>query len=267
MEVKLSNKNDHMFKQACDCPFSLEGLTMEYQRQYSKWHNDSKEHRMSMIDFNRLLIGKYIKDIDRGPALDIGCGMGFTLEYLVNEGFNPVIGIDNDPGQINICLKNKLNATLSDNITSLLESSKKGSFNLITALDVLEHLPIRKAIMTLKEIHSLLSPTGLFICTVPNANSVLAGRFRYDDAGHFMSYGEHSLDYILYHGGFKKIKIYPADILSRPPLLCFNMQRWIRWFNFKACRAFRRWQLTAELGGEGKVIPLSPNLIGIAQKW
>lgn len=240
---------------------------LKYQRYYSIWHKDTPQHYEMMRKLNHYLFGRFIKDIPRGNTLDIGCGMGFTMKYLQSVGFNSVYGYDIDEGQITISKKHNLNVFQSDNIDDVL-SKIKSKFNLITAFDVLEHMPKEQALIIVRKIYQELVPGGMFICTVPNANSALSNRWLYNDFTHHASYAEQSLDFLLYNAGFENIQILSTDKepLPRPSWLGSSYQDWVGWFNFRLARSFRRWQMVAELGEVGKNIPLSLNLLGVAIK-
>lgn len=241
-------------------------LDLKYHRYYKKWHNDTNQHRQGIKEHYQALLGLQFEGIPKGAALDIGCGMGFMIEYLQDIGFQPVCGYDADLEQIQICKKHRMNVVHANNLDEAL-CSFKGSFAVVTALDLLEHLPPEIALKLMRKVHSILEPGGIFICTVPNANSSLGGRWRYNDFTHFSSYTEHSLDFLLYNAGFENIQILPGEITRRVPrLLIIQWKAFFSWLNFKIARGLRRWQLVAELGDEGKEIPISLNLLGVARK-
>lgn len=239
---------------------------LNYSRHYYHWHSDTLEHRKCMKDWHGEVLNDLITHLPRGPALDMGCGMGFTMEYLIEKGFSPVRGYDINKEQIEVCKKHDLQCIQLDNIGEVLRAFS-GPYTLITAFDFLEHLSVDEALITLRRVYEVLSPGGVFVCAVPNANSALAERWRYIDLTHLNSYTEHSLDLLLYGAGFKDIQIKEQDSgFHKRPGLRNRIGSWLSWINFKLSRSFRRWQFVSELGPEGKQIPLSLNLLGVAKK-
>lgn len=246
-------------------------MKLDYTRYYKNWHEDTPEHIGSVTkSFQKTLAPFFPKDIE-ADILDIGCGMGYCLLALQELGFINITGIDIDEGQIESCQKKKLNVELVvDSIGYLLNSQSK--FDFILALDVIEHVPHDCQMKFVSAIYASLKPGGTFVCTVPNANSALACRWRYNDWTHHSSFTEHSLDFLLFNAGFSDIRVVSLDDQTRPPILTLhfcNMTHWkrvYRWFIFSLHRRFQRFQLYAELGDEAWDIPLSLNILGLGKK-
>ena len=112
-----------------------------------------------------------------------------------------------------------------------------------------------------------LKKGGRLIATVPNASSPLAGRWRYICWTHHTSFTEHSLDFLLYHAGFDNIHVFGAGSFRRPRLPFLIRPAVFRWLLLMFVRSFRRMEILAELGWkEGRSVPLSLNLLGVADK-
>ncbi len=75
--------------------------------------------------------------------LDIGCGMGFLMLALKRSGYQFVSGIDTDDQQVRSCRQKELDVTLVSDSTDFLKENT-GKYDLITAFDVLEHIPALK---------------------------------------------------------------------------------------------------------------------------
>ena len=101
------------------------------------------------------------------------------------------------------------------------------------------------------------------MCTVPNANSALASRWRYVCWTHCTSFTEHSLDFLLYNSGFREIEIDGLELMAPPR----SIQGYLRLILKKAFRGIRRLEMATELGRrEARDIPLALNLRGVAVK-
>ena len=130
----------------------------EYQKLYKFenfywWHIGRKQIIQTLLSKIRLKTNSRI--------LDAGCGTGGNMRILAQ--FGNVIGIDNSPEAIKFCkkrgfeniqLKNIENTGFSDN-----------SFDLIVALDLLEHLD--NDVEVLKEFHRVLKKDGYILISVP----------------------------------------------------------------------------------------------------
>ena len=240
----------------------MENSNIDYSRHYKNWHSDTEEHINKMNGLYSKIIDKHFPPDKNTSILDIGCGMGFLLLALKRTGYKFICGIDTDDQQVQSCRKKNLNVTLVSDSTDFLKENA-GKYDVITAFDVLEHIPALQQIEFVKTIYGSLKPGGTFIATVPNANSVLASRNRYIDYTHHVLFTEVSLDFVLYNGGFGHIEIKPLDYIVPSSSLKSLLQRsLLRYFRFR-----RRLEMIAELGSTwGKKIPLSFNILGKAIK-
>lgn len=241
-------------------------MSIDYTRYYLKWHNDSDAHRAAMIAYNRNLLEALLPADKTVKVLDVGCGMGFALLSLREMGFTNVSGVESDAGQVNSCRAKNLEVTLTDDTTAFL-LERASAYDVIISLDVIEHIPVAAQMGFIRGIGSALRPGGRFICTVPNANSALAARWRYNDWTHAASFTEHSLDFLLYHGDMTDIKISGYEFNKRPKNVWLPIGGARHWWAFRFFRLFRRLEMMAELGPtQGRTVPLSLNLIATATK-
>jgi SAM-dependent methyltransferase len=248
---------------------------LDYTRHYQKWHSDEPEHIRRMIGYFCNLIGNSLPKNKDASILDIGCGMGFAILAAQSLGYTNVEGIEVDNGQVESCITKGLKVQLvSDTINFLTQ--KDQSYDCIILLDVLEHVKHEEQLSLLKAAYNTLKDSGILICTVPNANSALASRWRYIDWTHHASFTEHSLDFVLYNAGFNEIKILPTEFFYRPSGSYFSwlfsfkkaqIKQHVHWVIFSLFRKKQRLQMIAELGWEqGRNVPLSLNLKAIAKK-
>ena len=235
---------------------------IDYTRHYQNWHSDTPQHEEKMSSFYGSNIIPYYPTKKDAKILDIGCGMGFLLLALAKHNYTDLKGIDIDEGQVKSCQAKGLDVQIiKDSIAYLNEN--KNSFDFISAFDVLEHIAPNDQIEFIKAIKTALKIDGQFICSVPNANSILGNRNRYIDYTHHVTFTEISLDFVLYNGGFEKISILPMDFIN----FSLHPLKLAHWCLFKISRLFRRLNFVAELGlQQGKNIPLSFNLIGLVRK-
>jgi SAM-dependent methyltransferase len=96
--------------------------------------------------------------------LDIGCGGGGLLSYLKERGFTKASGIDISPEAIQHCSSRGLQYVYLDDAQEV-HTQKAGSYDIIIASDVLEHL--ERPTDALRRWRELLSDTGVLIVLVP----------------------------------------------------------------------------------------------------
>jgi SAM-dependent methyltransferase len=93
--------------------------------------------------------------------LDVGCGTGTMIRELMR--FGRAEGIDADAAAIDFCRRRGIEAVRQASSLSLPYDAS--SFDLVTALDVLEHLDDDRTM--LEEIRRVLRPGGTFLLSVP----------------------------------------------------------------------------------------------------
>ena len=241
-------------------------MKIDYTRYYLKWHDDSDAHRTAMIAHYRNLLEALLPADKGAKVMDVGCGMGFALLSLREMGFSHLSGVESDAGQAKSCQAKKLDVTLADDTIEFLKQ-RSGTYDLIICLDVIEHIPVAIQLAFVHALSGALRPGGKLICTVPNANSAMAARQRYNDWTHAASFTEHSLDFLLYNGGFTDIQVKGHEFNRRPKTVWLPVSGARHWWAFRFFRLFRRLEVMAELGpGQGRTVPLSLNLIATANK-
>ncbi len=168
----------------------------------------------------RLLREKVAQKGEKAPRLlDIGCGTGANLPMLC-ESLGPngrACGLDFSPLALQFACARLTapNLTLSQG-DALQLPLRDGLFDIVTMLDVLEHLS--DDAKALKEVHRVLRPGGSLILSVPAYHHLWSA---HDEAlHHFRRYEKANLAKTLRAGGFHIEKISFAMSLM-PPLAWF----------------------------------------------
>jgi 2-polyprenyl-3-methyl-5-hydroxy-6-metoxy-1,4-benzoquinol methylase len=118
--------------------------------------------------------------------LDVGCGVGATLNWLKRRWpAAETVGVDGYAPILPELEKNVDQALILDLEKPLPEL---GKFDLVMALDVLEHLSDPWTVA--KQLSGLIEPGGALLVSVPNVANrrvlvplLLRGEFKYTDAG------------------------------------------------------------------------------------
>lgn len=111
----------------------------------------------------------------KGRALDAGCGWGYNLFLLANEGFTPV-GIDIVQGDFlaarRIAEANGFNSMLAGaDLASL--PFVANSFAAVTAVETFEHVYEGDRAAALREAWRVLAPGGALALSTPNYSSIV----------------------------------------------------------------------------------------------
>lgn len=102
-------------------------------------------------------------------VLDVGCSFGWFCGIALDNGAKQVCGIDPNPDQLEKARKNFPKANFVKSDAGKLPFTKN-KFDLVTLLDVIEHIPKGTELRTLNEITRVLKPGGKLIISTPNDN-------------------------------------------------------------------------------------------------
>lgn len=175
--------------------------------------------------------------------LDVACGAGQLLYGFKTMGFNNIYGIDVSPQQVLVAKNISTNVFEGDALEFLQKNIN--TFDLITAIDILEHLDKNEMFDFLDAIYLSLREGGRLILQMPNAESPFGHKIRYCDLTHENSFDPSNLNSILNIVGFKNFEIQECGPIIHGPISFF---RWLIWrsisFNLKV------WNL-AETGNIG----------------
>ncbi|MBI3826869.1 MAG: class I SAM-dependent methyltransferase [Candidatus Rokubacteria bacterium] len=192
----------------------------EYQRMYELertywWH-------VGRLHLLRSLFDRWLPRGDRRRILDFGCGTGSALDLLGRHG--TVTAVDDSEIALALCRERQAGSR-AVRLVRVPEQGPlpfaDGSFDLVTALDVLEHLDDDRA--ALVELRRVLAPGGTLIVFVP------AYRFlwsEHDEALHHRRrYAASELHARLNAAGFRVVKQTYAITFSFPLILGYRAVR------------------------------------------
>lgn len=170
----------------------------------------------------------------RARVLDVGCGTG-ALTVLANRGRgNTVVCIEPDAERAAVARGRGLNVHTGELTEALLPYL--GSFDVVMASDVLEHVADPAALLNL--MRRAVRPGGYVLLSVPNVAhwsvrlALLFGRFDYEpvgimDATHLRWFTEHTLFELVERCGLKlaalrqtagsDLPVYGRGLLGRIP--------------------------------------------------
>lgn len=137
--------------------------------------------------------------------LDLGCGYGEFLYFLQRQGYTQAAGIDLDPAQLEIARSLGVRNLHRADARAFLSSAT--GFDLIAALDVLEHIRKDEVLHLLELARHALRPGGRFLCQVPNLAAFHTPLF-FMDFTHETPFTAPSLKQALELAGFVNVRVY-----------------------------------------------------------
>lgn len=165
----------------------------------------------------RSLITKYLRPLPgQIRSLDVGCGAGRVLQMLAEYG--PVYGTDLSSLALRFCRQRGFNEVCQADIVAGLPFPKD-SFDLITALDVIEHL--EDDATGLQSLWEALKPGGLLIVSVPAYQFM----FTYWDKilGHQRRYTVKTMRERLLKAGFEVERISYSNMTILAPVMAIRL--------------------------------------------
>lgn len=150
---------------------------------------------------------RYLPQDRSAPILDIGCGTGEFLKYLISRGYSNVSGVDVSKEMVEHCKKCGISNVVRAEDTATYLYGNAGKFDLVTMNDVIEHMPKRDALTILKAIRSSLKDGGVLLLRTGNCSTLGGIYLRYKDFTHQEGYTELSLQQLILMAGFEDVVI------------------------------------------------------------
>ncbi|ODS33894.1 MAG: dihydroxyhexaprenylbenzoate methyltransferase [Candidatus Scalindua rubra] len=175
-----------------------------------RWEGSEETERVTilsrlMFKAKKKILVKAINDLEIKTVIEVGCGLGYTLEVFMEKGFD-CIGIDVSNHAISVCKKKGLNVVLSK-VEDVTEK-----YDLVSSDGMLEHFlnfePYAQHLMRISNNYVLLIQ--------PNHDSFLgktfvylAELFRGDENVFEYNYRIKDFIAVFHKNGFEIIKNYP----------------------------------------------------------
>lgn len=208
--------------------------------------------RKDVIECWRKTYGWYFREWlpkdKQAKILDVGCGGGQLLRVFRAWGYENNRGIDISEEQVGVARAAGLEVEKADVIVYL--QAKGNEFDVITAIDIMEHLTKDAVLEFLEAAHGALRPGGRLILQMPNPDSPLGMRIRYGDLTHEVCIGPDCAKRLLALSGF----VHP-EAREAGPLWSWHSPlgagRWLMW---RCIRGLLLLYEFAETGGFGSRI-------------
>ena len=140
------------------------------------------------------------------PAIDLGCGRGEWLEFLLDEACSP-LGIDQDEEMLQSCRERNLPAQQGDAV-AYLATLPDESQAVVSAFHVVEHLSFDQLRTVVSSALRVLKPGGLLIMETPNPENIVVATCNFWlDPTHLRPIPPQLLSFLPEYYGFVRTKI------------------------------------------------------------
>ena len=234
-----------------------------YRTHYAHFMDCSPRGYDRMTRRYRFIFGEILPKDKNARILDIGCGPGHFLYFLKKQGYPNIQGIDRSEDQLRLCRERVgVPVRQQDAVDFLLE--RPGQFDLISALNVLEHLPLENGIELVCLILRALRSGGRVVLAVPNAANPYSGGILYGDLTHCLAFTSMSLRQLFAMHGVTDVQFYrdgaaPSDFLATMRWLLAVMQESVFKLGFLVSIGVGR-------GSHRHKLILSPEIVALATK-
>ena len=185
-----------------------------FDSQFWRFNEHTKEQYDTIAEAYDLNYRNLLPENKNADILDIGCGAGNFLYYLIREGYDNYYGIDISKQQTDVCKEFVTDRLETIDAFKFLDG-KKEIYDLIVMNDFLEHVSKTELIVMLKLTYTALKDGGTLLIKVPNMANPLGLRARYIDITHEIGFTEESLYQILSVIGFTHIHMYSYKVVIR----------------------------------------------------
>lgn len=178
--------------------------------------------------------------------VDLACGDGQFLYFLRERGYTHLRGVDLSAEQVQIARAVTPNVE-RQNVIDFLRDVGPMAFDMVVALDFVEHLTKAEVLTFLDLCFVSLKPGGRLVLQTPNADSPMCTAIRYGDFTHELCFTPNLLSRLLGMAGFAEIE---AREMAPVPRGCGpkSSLRYAAWRGIRT--AVRMWNLI-ETGSAG----------------
>lgn len=182
---------------------------------YGKPDEALKERRL--VEYTTRFIRPFFPEDKAARILDVGCGYGLFLDACRRSGYTNSEGVElintfADYARQELGLKGISTGDLFD----FLESKDDDSFDVITALNIIEHVKKDRVQALLNLIYAKLKPSGILIMEVPNADSPLGVHTYFSDLTHEFAFSRKLAVTLLRGAGFAESKVLYQPNMRNP---------------------------------------------------
>jgi len=182
------------------------------------------------------------------------------LLFLQEAGYRNAIGVETSPDQVEFARQLGVSSVIPGDLVSFLRDSASEIFDVVVAIDVIEHFRKDEVLDIMDNAYRVLRPGGKLIVHVPNAEGIFGSRIFWSDFTHEMAFTPEGLRQLTCACGFSSI------VLSEDLPVIHGFKSLVRRVLWTALRSVFRLTYMAETGDSGAGLILTQNLLAVANK-
>lgn len=192
-------------------PFGQMADASGFYHMFEERFRGSRAEIVDRLEIYRPLLGEIVGSLEGKRCIDLGCGRGEMLDFYCKSGVSDRIGVDINPIQLEICRSND-HETVEMDCIAYLKSQPECSADMISAIQLVEHLPFASLVELLDEARRVLRPGGVILLETPNCdNLITATGWFYVDPSHIHPVNSEYLRFMAQRSGFRDIRIIGAN--------------------------------------------------------
>jgi 2-polyprenyl-3-methyl-5-hydroxy-6-metoxy-1,4-benzoquinol methylase len=181
-------------------------------------------------------------------VLDVACGAGKLLHFFKRRGYSNLTGVDLSPEQVALARQVIPDIVQGDVLPFL--AARPNHFDLITGLDIIEHLEKPVVLQFLEACFQALKPGGRLILETVNADTPFALPILYGDFTHESCFTPQTVLALLTMTGFSAIEVRETG----PVPYGYSLKSSLRYLVWRALRMGIVLTNTVETGRTGSGI-------------
>ncbi len=146
----------------------------------------------------------WLPDSKTASIVDLACGGGALLHHFKQLGYANIAGVEISPEQVKLA-RQVTPQVHEQNVLEYLVA-RRAEIDLLTSLDLVEHLTKDEVLAFLDRCREALRPGGRLILQTPNAVSPWCGAIRHGDFTHEVCFTPALLSRLLQMAGFRNIE-------------------------------------------------------------
>jgi len=226
LNSEIKSTADKTYKQNCNSMLLTEdeintNLKSDYFYHFQKMNPGDSEstYKASCCYYNAEILPNLPSDTN-AKILDAGSGLGHLLRFLHENRYTNICGVEIDKNLHNIstCYIKKYGITIYLNDLNKFLKDEFETYDMVLAVDIIEHFDINEAVFTVKNIHKSLKKNGKALFRTPNMANIFGIYSRYMDLTHRNGFTEFSLAQLLREAGFAASHLHIPQWDSMHPL-------------------------------------------------
>lgn len=209
---------------------------------------DVEGARRRAVAYSHYFRGEWLPGNKDAVIGDLACGNGSMLWFFKQRGYANVGGVDISAELVRIArqaVPETPDAVVEGNVLDYLRQ-RPGTFDLLTGLDIVEHMKKDEALDFLDGCFGALRSGGRLILQTPNADSPMIGTVRYGDFTHEIALNPSSLGLLMDLAGFQRL-----EFRETGPVWGSGLTSSLRALLWQGIRLWLKFWNVVEMGSEG----------------